>query len=314
MNWPPRWLLNRLSPGGPGARLHVLLYHRVVAEEQPLVSGLSEAGFMWQLELLMRHFNVLPLAEAVHLYRDDRLPPRAACVTFDDGFADTLNLAMPIAERVGVPITVFVATRYLNGGIMFNDRIADALRRTRRRELELSELGLRYFDIDDESARIAALQDIIGAIKYRPVDERLALAERIAERAEVDAPDSLMLDENGLRTLHRRGVEIGAHTHGHPILALCDDDEARREIDEGKQRLESILDAPVRLFAYPNGRPEQDFTVRDTNLVRDAGFEAAFSTGGGPMPSPPDPFRLPRYTPWDRTEMRYLARLLRYGR
>ncbi|MCP5140739.1 MAG: polysaccharide deacetylase family protein [Gammaproteobacteria bacterium] len=314
MNWPPRWLLNRLSPGGPEARLHVLLHHRVVAEEQPLVSGLSEAGFAWQLELLMRHFNVLPLAEAVSLYLDGRLPPRAVCVTFDDGFADTLNLAMPIAERAGVPITVFVATRYLNGGIMFNDRVADALRRTRQRSLDLSEIGLGRFDIDGDVSRAQAFQRIVDAIKYRTVEERLALAEAIADRAEVDRPASLMLDDEGLRALHRKGAEIGAHTHGHPILALCDDDEARREIGEGKRRLESILDAPVRLFAYPNGKPERDFTARDVELVREAGFDAAFSTGGGAMPSPPDAFRLPRYTPWDRTEMRYLARLLRYGR
>lgn len=316
MNGTPHWLVRALSIGRGRSRFDVLLNHRVAETAYPLMAGLSGAGFQWQLEVLSRHFNILPLAEAVRRQREGTLPPRAACVSFDDGFADTLEVALPIAHKVGVPITVFIATRYLNGGLMFNDMIGEALHRTRHDKLDLRGLGLgsEVLDLAGTLASQAAFEHLLGEVKYRPVEERLAIAQEISARADVEPPRDLMLDDDGVRALRARGVEIGGHTHSHPMLALCNDDEARREIEEGKSRLEGILDEPVRLFAYPNGQPGRDYGPRDVALVREAGFEAAFSTGEAPGTQGRDPFQLPRFTPWDKQEWRFVFRLLRGGR
>ena len=308
----PRWLVSTFSKGGPKARLRVLMYHRVVGGVPGAVNpGLTASQFEWQMMVLARHFNMLSLSDGVTRYKEGTLPARAACVTFDDGFSDTLRLALPIAQKVGVPIAVFVTTRYLNGGIMFNDSIGAAFDSSDAGRLDLRDLGLGLHALRSDADRVSGFNAVIDQIKYRSVDERLELARRIAAIAEVDVPSDLMLDDAGLRALHQGGAEIGSHTHSHPILSLCNDEEARCEIEEGKRRLERILGAEVRLFAYPNGKPGRDYGPRDVDLVRKAGFEAAFTTGVSPDAGMRDAFQIPRFTPWDTNEWRFVARLLR---
>ena len=70
---------------------------------------------------------------------------------------------------------------------------------------------------------------------------------------------------------------------------------------------------PVTLFAYPNGRPGRDYGDGHVQMVKDAGFQAAVSTRWAPAMRDSDPFQLPRFTPWDVTPGRFLARLLANG-
>ena len=66
-----------------------------------------------------------------------------------------------------------------------------------------------------------------------------------------------------------------------------------------RQALEGIVGQPVRLFAYPNGRPGEDYTRRDRDLVESLGFDAALSTTWGAASRGSDLYQLPRFTPWD---------------
>ena len=85
---------------------------------------------------------------------------------------------------------------------------------------------------------------------------------------------------------------------------------AAREIAEGRSQLERIVGRSVRLVAYPNGRPGEDYDDRDVGLVRQAGFEAAVSTRRGACSTRSDRWQLPRFSSWERTPARWLARLL----
>ena len=63
-----------------------------------------------------------------------------------------------------------------------------------------------------------------------------------------------MMDADQIRSLHNAGMEIGAHTHSHPIMSRLNDADLRDEILTNKAQLESIIGSRVRTFAYPNGR------------------------------------------------------------
>ena len=89
----------------------------------------------------------------------------------------------------------------------------------------------------------------------------------------------LMLTTDQLRSLAAAGMTIGAHTISHPILSRVDEQQAHAEMAESKERLESITGSKVPLFAYPNGKPGTDYTMTHVRLAREAGFEAACSTG-----------------------------------
>jgi peptidoglycan/xylan/chitin deacetylase (PgdA/CDA1 family) len=271
---------------------------------------IDAATFEQHMALLAADFNVLPLGEACAQLVRGGLPARAACITFDDGYADNEQTALPILKRFGLPATFFVSTGFSDGGVMFNDGVIEVVRCAPAGTHDLSRLGLGSYSLGDSTSRRAPIDALIGQLKYRPVRERGALVEQLAAAMHSALPKDLMMRSAQIKRLYDEGMEIGGHTVNHPILAVLSEQEARAEIVNGKRRLEEITGAPVTLFAYPNGKPGRDYGPRDVELVREAGFAAAVSTLGGVANRGSDIFQLPRFSPWDRSPRRLGVRLL----
>ena len=300
-----------LSPRGADARLTILIFHRVHDVVDPLFPGEPDcARFDQILGWIRRWFTVLPLDRAIEQLREGGLPAAAAAITFDDGYADNARNAMPILQRHGMSATFFVASAFLNGGRMWNDSLIEAVRAARGDVLDLSAIDLGRHAIAHVDARREAIQAILGKIKYMPQIERQEAVDAIARMAKVQLPGDLMMTSDQLRALRQGGMQIGAHTCTHPILARLDADQSRAEIHEGRQQLESLLQERVGLFAYPNGKPGQDYQAEHVAMVRALNFDAAVSTAAGVSSLASDPFQLPRFTPWDRSAWRYGARLV----
>ena len=300
-----------MSPGGPRARLSILIYHRVLAHLDPLnTSDVTADVFDEQMRVVGENFTPLPFSEAVDRLIGGGLPARAVCITFDDGYLDNAEVALPILQRHGLSATFFVATGYLDGGRMWNDSVIEALRLMPVPVLDLQEWGLPIFELDSDLSRRLAIQRILAALKYLPGPEREARAERLAAAAGVQAGKGPMMGETHVRALRAAGMEIGAHSVTHPILTRVSAAQARCEIAESGRRLAEILREPIRLFAYPNGKPGQDYGPEHVGMARDAGYSAAASTAWGVATVGADVYQLPRFTPWDRTPARFALRLL----
>jgi peptidoglycan/xylan/chitin deacetylase (PgdA/CDA1 family) len=301
-----------LAPAGANSRLSTLIFHRVLAVPDPLLPDApSAAEFEARMRWVRRHFNVIPLAEAVARLGSGSLPARPLAITFDDGYADNQQIAAPILSKLALPATFFIASGYLDGGRMFNDSITAALRDCARGTLDLTELGLGIHSLESLEQRRQAISVLLPQVKGLDPTRRAVTAERVCELAEVVPPDDLMMTSSQVAAIARDGFEIGAHTVNHPILARLDVIAAREEIHRGRKRLEEIAHSPVSLFAYPNGRPGEDYTMQTTRLVRQMGFSAAFTTSPGVARRHADPFQLPRFTPWDRGELNFGIRMAR---
>lgn len=300
------------SRSGAGARLSILIFHRVLPLKDPLF---PTEPFAAQFDALIGHvisrFRVLPLSAAIAALRNGTLPARALAITFDDGYADNLTVAAPILRRHGAPATVFVATGYLDGDCMFNDLVIEALRTTAQPALDLASIGLGKLRLDSAAGRRRAIDHVLDHIKYLPASQRRERAEHILRAAEVPAPSRLMLTRESVRALPAAGFDVGAHTVTHPILARLGAGEAWGEICDSKRDLEELLGKPVNLFAYPNGKPDRDYTAEHVRMVREAGFAAAVTTAPGAANRDSDPFQLPRFTPWSRHPLRFDALMLR---
>lgn len=301
-----------LAPGGSRSRLSILIYHRVIRERDPLQPDIPTAvEFDWQMRLMARHFNVLPLSVAVRKMYAGELPSRAACITFDDGYADNQEVALPILERHGLTASFFVAVGFLNGGRMFNDTVIESVRSATGEELDLTGQGLSRYPIASFADRSRAIQAILTRIKALPLTERQQHLDAILGVSDAGSPKGLMMSDAQVQALARAGMEIGGHTVNHPILASLDLADATREIVTGKRELEALIDAPVTTFAYPNGRPGEDYLPEHVEAARDAGFDCAVSTAWGVSTAQSHPYQLPRFTPWDKTPGRFAVRMLR---
>lgn len=305
---PFRWI----SPAGPHGRLTVLIFHRVHRVPDSMLPGeVTADSFRERLGWLREWFNVVPLEDAVRGLATGNLPERAASITFDDGYADNVDVALPILLELGLPATFFIATGYLGGGRMWNDSIIESLRRTTLRWLDLSAIGLDVYELGSDESRRRAIQSIISAIKYRGSSARDEAVAFVVQAAQVNLPNDLMMSPEGVRKLAAAGMGIGAHTVTHPILSRVDDASAEREMATSREALEGLVRQPVLLLAYPNGKPNVDYRRRHAGIARRLGFSAAFTTAAGAGDSKHSPFELPRFTPWGRTRSRWGVRLLR---
>jgi peptidoglycan/xylan/chitin deacetylase (PgdA/CDA1 family) len=313
-----RALIGLLAPARQRAKLSIMIFHRVLPRPDPLFPGeVDVAQFDAICGWLKAWFHVLPLDEALRCLSQDRLPARALAITFDDGYADNHDVAMPLLQRHGLCATFYIATGFLDGGRMWNDSVIEALRGCTAAELDLAGTplsALGHLQLGGATAfgqRRAAIDRVLGAIKYLDPVERGDCVTALAERAGVELPNDLMMSSAQVQALRQGGMQIGAHTVSHPILARLGHVAAEREIVGSKQTLEALLNEPVRQFAYPNGRPGQDYSAESVELVRRLGFDAAVSTAWGVAQRDTDRFQIPRFTPWDRQRLRFGVRVLR---
>lgn len=306
-----RHLAGFLSPGGSRGCLTTLIFHRVLAQPDPIFPGEPDIRrFDEILEWIKRWFEVIPLDAAVELLASGQLPARALTITFDDGYADNAENALPVLQKHGMPATFFIATSFLDGGRMWNDTVIEAVRNCMRQQLDLSELGLGRYAIATPDDKRNAIETILRQIKYEAPVDRLARGQAIVEITGSQLPDGLMMCSGQVRTLSEAGMQVGAHTLHHPILARISDEEARAEMQGSKTFLENLLGKEVALFAYPNGKPDQDYQWRHAAMARELGFKAAVSTAPGVALPNADLFQLPRFTPWDRTRLRFGLRMM----
>jgi peptidoglycan/xylan/chitin deacetylase (PgdA/CDA1 family) len=304
--WPVSKAVSLL--GGP--RLSILIFHRVLAQPDPLQpSEPDAASFARLLGWLGASYQVLPLSEATRRLTDGGLPTNAACITFDDGYADNLTVAAPILVTHRMTATFFIATGFLDGGRMFNDTVIESVRAHRGDELNLEAFGLGRHATRTVPQRLAAIGNLLDQVKYLPQPERDARVADIAATVGLAQKSDLMMTRGQVRDLRRRGMSIGGHTISHPILTRLTQDEARREIEEGRRDLEEIVGDRVRTFAYPNGKPQRDYDASHVAIVKELGFDAAVSTSWGASKRDTDRFQLPRFTPWDRHALPFRARL-----
>jgi peptidoglycan/xylan/chitin deacetylase (PgdA/CDA1 family) len=299
--------LTLLSPGE--ARLLVLIYHRVLAQPDPMLPReMSSDVFRWQMELIRDHAAPLSLEQGLRGLDEGRLPARAVAVTFDDGYADNATVAAPILTNCGIPATMFVSTGFLDGGRMWNDSVIEALRRMPAGPRDLTEFGAGIVEISGLASRTEVCRRIIVGIKHRPPPERASLVSKLVELADQALPDDLMMTSVQVRELAGQGFEIGCHTVSHPILKMLPAEQALAELLESRQTLREITGREIRFLAYPNGRPGEDYDAEHVAMAARLGFAAALSTRRGVCSPRSDRLQLPRFTPWDRRPVRFLAR------
>lgn len=302
-------LMRVFSPGGKHG-LSIFIYHRVLPLKDPLFPAeVDAADFDRDLHRIGSLFNVIPLLDAVRHTAAGTLPPRAACITFDDGYADNAEVALPILHRHKMPATFFIATGFLNGGRMWNDTVIELVRRHPAGVIDARSIGLGSHEVGSTSQRQQAIRALVGQLKYLPLEHRLDLVNKLMEIGAIRLPDNLMMSSAQVNELKNGGMDIGAHTVNHPILAKLTPAKARAEITDGKRTLEEIIGEQVRLFAYPNGKPGTDYLCEHVAMIRELGFEGAVSTAWGAGKITNDLFQLPRFSPWDRTPLRFVLRM-----
>lgn len=210
------------------------------------------------LAWLARRYTFIPLerlVEAIHARDWSGVPAYALVVTVDDGHRAN-RAALEVFRNYGVVPTIYVCSQIVGTRrhYWFKAPVKDrdALMRQPTHE-RLKRLAEVGYSPTAEHAEA----------------ERQALSrEEIAEMAQV--------------------VEFGSHTRFHPVLTMCEDQECADEIVRSRTEVQALTGRPCEHFAYPNG----DYTAREVELVRSAGYRSARTIDAGWNGVNADPYRL----------------------
>ncbi|RKE59496.1 glycosyltransferase involved in cell wall biosynthesis [Dietzia kunjamensis] len=276
---------------GPG--LVVLMFHRFSDAPDPHPITVTPRTFRRMAAWCRDRELLVDLASGLRALDEGRAGTRYA-ITVDDGYHD--NLQALAALGAPVPATLYVTTGHIGGATLWPYALSDAIAHSPHDSVVVELLGPDAVRLDSPAARQQALEELVAVLKSVPFARfDSALAEVLATLgADVPARAGDMLSWDDVRRLHRWGVEIGAHTVHHPILANADDATAEAEIVGSRDRIAAELSGRPWHFAYPNGGPT-DFDGRDVATVVAAGFSSAVTTIEGINRPDTDRFRLLRF-------------------
>ncbi len=250
-------------------QLLVLAYHNIIPDNELLIGDranhITLSRFSDHLAALRSTHDVIPLVEALKLRAPSSRP--MAALTFDDAYCGALTLGVDEVVRQGLPVTIFVAPRFIGGRSFWWDALA-------------SVSGL------DPHVRQAALHIYRGAdVPVRDWAARTGMPTATVPRLFRAASE-----EELTRAAARPGVTLGSHSWSHPNLTLLEDDELRTELEQPLTWLRERFDEPLPWLAYPYGL----YDTRVTRAAAAAGYHAALGIGGGWLHTPSDRYALPR--------------------
>ena len=255
----------------------------------PAPPDAGRRGLAGQLGLLRRLANVVPLGPALQALAEGRpLPPRAVALSFDDGYHDSLRVAAPLLERLGLPATFFLVPGLLDRTTRpWWELVGWACQRASTDRVAFEG---RTLDLSDPARRAAAAATVAERLKRR---DRAATDTAVAEFVAACDPDgtpdgdALFLDWDQARSLAARGFTIGSHTLHHAILAQQAPAEQATELELSRQALQDRLAVEVDLLAYPNGTTA-DYDPTTVAAAARAGYTHALTVlPGWNRPSTP---------------------------
>jgi peptidoglycan/xylan/chitin deacetylase (PgdA/CDA1 family) len=276
----------------------ILMYHRFSAS--PGWRRTDTATFESHLDFLAGNYRVRSLDQVLDRLGRGEEPERCSVViTVDDAYEDFYRLALPLIERRGLPVTLYVPTDFVDGkGWLWPDRLLWLITETRRQRLSFRQLGemslasmrLRRLAWNSVADELLEMNEVDRQAAFREIETTLDLVSPVT-------PDEgyrpMTWDE--VRDSASRGVTIGSQASAHVPFARESAETQYQLALRSRNRLEAEIGLPVRHFSYPHGRA-RDFNDESVAAAKRAGFassaSATVTTGRSNLF-----FELPRFSP-----------------
>ena len=286
-----------------GSQSMILLYHRVChLNADPQMLSVTPEYFYDQVSFLKKEYDLLNVDEFTgFVTRNKSLPPKSILLTFDDGYADNLKVALPILESLDAQALFFIATSNIDTN---KELWWDELERFLLSNTDLPgtldlkiEQSTYHFSTSSFQQRKETYNQLHPLIKYVDHNKRKMILDQMRAWAK--------LSENG-RDTHRlmtwdevkqisrsRSAVIGAHTVNHVPLSILNYEDQLTEIKTSKEQLESAIEKPVNYFSYPYGS-RKDFNDQTVAVTKQCNFLLGFANYPGYVHKSTNHFRIPR--------------------
>jgi peptidoglycan/xylan/chitin deacetylase (PgdA/CDA1 family) len=293
----------------------ILCYHRIFQPEtDPHLLSVSAEHFRQQLEVVKRVAQPLSLDQLSDTMERENFPRRGVVITFDDGYLDNLESALPILREAGLPATIYVATGYVGTDREF---WWDDLERLTLGAAKLSKIlrlhingRIREWDVESafdsgrewnvlasghRNSRQRLFCDLHAALRplAQPLqDDVLQQLRRLSRTPSAARPSYRCMSMSELETLAAEPlITLGAHSISHCDLDFRTRAEQQAEIAGSKHQLEKSIGRLVEHFSYPYG----SFNDESLAICAQNNFRSAVTCIEEPVRRKSHRHRLPRF-------------------
>ena len=262
--------------------IEVLVYHYIDTKLShnwgPWKFGLETSEFERQIKLLNQSRTIIPINQLISYINGGKgLPQNSTVITFDDGYSNFSESALPILEKHNVPATIYVPTRLMKkSGTPYEFRLATALSRSSSVNVEILENTVEG-KLNSESDIIEAYHIIKNLLKELTPEVQ---DEIITELEGTPITTHTVMSEQKIQQLKRHSlITIGGHSHEHMPLNTLSNSKQRASISKCYNRLKEVLASPPRHFSFPYG----SFNKSAARAVKEVGFKSAVTTQSRPI-------------------------------
>jgi peptidoglycan/xylan/chitin deacetylase (PgdA/CDA1 family) len=256
----------------------ILTYHRIVDADRlpfPIQPGMyvRPRTFEMHMRYLAAHCRVVPLGELLQALKSSTpVQDSTTVITFDDGWRDNFDSALPVLRELNLPATIFLPTAYIGSNDYFwTDRVPQTITSLRgapeyhTRVLALFQekfpsLPQLTADIrrlvSSEEFSVDTLEHFINALKDLPPRERKAVVDELhllAKEFTTLIGERLFMDWNEVHEMSLHRIDFGSHSHSHTPMTELTDVQLRDELVNSYQELRSHALEPSGAFCYPGG-------------------------------------------------------------
>lgn len=260
--------------------VYILNLHRIgdiySSKLDPNVYSCSAEKLESHLRYLQDAFTIISLDTLIDkVDSQTKADGRYLLVTFDDGYKDNYELAYPILKSLNIPAVFFIATGLIeNTELPWWDKVAYLIQSSHVQNIKLPNWKEA---VEFTGNRQIFIRLILNQIKAcaTPVSKQIEELEDFVGRASA-YPDAEFMTWDNIIELSKNGMDIGAHSHSHDILAKLEDEEMLFELSHSKAILEARLRKPVRAFSYPVGS-KNTYNNSVIEALKGNGYDIAFN-------------------------------------
>jgi len=277
----------------------ILVFHSISERGVFSDNRVSPAFFEQVVRYLKKRYQIVPLKRMVsRLKAGGSIPTDWIVLTFDDGYKDNMEIALPVLKNYAATGTFYITFDVLAGKkIFFYDRIQYLIDNTPLETVIIDINGKKcHFKITNQVQKDEAVIRMVLAIRGEKQDFQEEFIKGLQKKCMIALEQelfSIYLDSDDIHTLSSTGMEIGSHTISHPNLLTLSHSELFDEIQNSRRSLEKLAGREISAFSYPYGK-RNAFNRKVKAQVKDSGYSSSVTTLYGFVYSETDSYELPR--------------------
>ena len=257
------------------SQIFIFNFHRVSNEHSPAFPPIPVKTFEKVIRLLNHQFIIIPQEALVEKLPDSTR--KDFCVlTFDDGYSDFAEYALPILGKHKIPTTLHIVTDVATTGKMFWTQRLNKIVETYyqlKMPIKCSSLSQTYTMRNDKEVEMTALDIYLRLLED---DNRMEIINELASKITATIPETKMLTWQDLKSLPRDIVTIGSHAHTHNNLLKMSSDEITMELSKSFNLIKENIGVEPLSIAYPNGQYNEEIN----SIANNIGYKLFYTCDG----------------------------------